>query len=819
MSFGKDSTRAFFFKGIIFTLYTLLNAQNTSSINGFVRNNSDGEPISYANVFISNTSIGTTTNRDGYFVISNLPLGEYELNVSMIGYGSYKSIVNLIENTPARLDISMAEQVIESTEILVTAERQKFERSIESSQISLDIREINSAPAFIEPDVFRTLQMLPGVQTTSDFSSALYVRGSTPDQNLIMLDGIVVYNPYHLGGIFSTFNTDAIKEAVFHAGGFPARYGGRMGAILNVVNREGNVNKIQGMANISLISSKALLEGPLPRWRGMKGSWMISGRRTYFDSVIDALKIPIGKKADGTEEYFQFPYFFYDYQIKINLDVNQDHRITYSRFYGDDILNYSYEEKESYNNANVSRDSEFGFTIDWPWGNRTNGVIWRWIMSPELVAKTFVSNSRYRFDLDLGFTSRDTYTYLDSATTIFTDVNWRLYDIIDDNSIETELTWDVNNSHQITSGFQLKSIRFDLGQEVNFTTQDTSVTFSPLTLENNTREISFFVQDRWDFSEKLKFQLGLRGTDYNLHDKLYFDPRIGMKYHYSANIALKLNWGLYHQFLTTANNQDENLRLVELWLGIPEDKPAAVSQHLITGLEYMSPKNIFYRLEIYQKDFDNLLTLKQGNQNTMEDDQTDTPFNEFWDTRGNSWGIELLLKKSSGRLNGWLGYTYASTKYFTEPNGWHHPNFDRTHTLNIVGNYELTKNLEISTALTQSSGNPYTKILGRVYDWDQNLNTDTYWYPFDSYIVGEKNTERYNDYFRIDVGMTRKGGYLFGVVKYDTYWQIMNVTRHLNAFSYAYRTKIGSNGNQLGVERRVVPQFPLIFTFGVKIDF
>ena len=819
MSFGKDSTRAFFFKGIIFTLYTLLNAQNTSSINGFVRNNSDGEPISYANVFISNTSIGTTTNRDGYFVISNLPLGEYELNVSMIGYGSYKSIVNLIENTPARLDISMAEQVIESTEVLVTAERQKFERSIESSQISLDIREINSAPAFIEPDVFRTLQMLPGVQTTSDFSSALYVRGSTPDQNLIMLDGIVVYNPYHLGGIFSTFNTDAIKEAVFHAGGFPARYGGRMGAILNVVNREGNVNKIQGMANISLISSKALLEGPLPRWRGMKGSWMISGRRTYFDSVIDALKIPIGKKADGTEEYFQFPYFFYDYQIKINLDVNQDHRITYSRFYGDDILNYSYEEKESYNNANVSRDSEFGFTIDWPWGNRTNGVIWRWIMSPELVAKTFVSNSRYRFDLDLGFTSRDTYTYLDSATTIFTDVNWRLYDIIDDNSIETELTWDVNNSHQITSGFQLKSIRFDLGQEVNFTTQDTSVTFSPLTLENNTREISFFVQDRWDFSEKLKFQLGLRGTDYNLHDKLYFDPRIGMKYHYSANIALKLNWGLYHQFLTTANNQDENLRLVELWLGIPEDKPAAVSQHLITGLEYMSPKNIFYRLEIYQKDFDNLLTLKQGNQNTMEDDQTDTPFNEFWDTRGNSWGIELLLKKSSGRLNGWLGYTYASTKYFTEPNGWHHPNFDRTHTLNIVGNYELTKNLEISTALTQSSGNPYTKILGRVYDWDQNLNSDTYWYPFDSYIVGEKNTERYNDYFRIDVGMTRKGGYLFGVVKYDTYWQIMNVTRHLNAFSYAYRTKIGSNGNQLGVERRVVPQFPLIFTFGVKIDF
>ena len=797
---------------------TFLSAQNTSSINGFVRNDANGEPISYANVFISNTPLGAATNRDGYFVISDIPSGTHEVNVSMIGYAVHKETIDLTEISSIRIEVRMKEQVIEGSEVLVTAERQKFERSIESSQISLDIREINSAPAFIEPDVFRTLQMLPGVQTTSDFSSALYVRGSTPDQNLIMLDGIVVYNPYHLGGIFSTFNTDAIKEAVFHAGGFPARHGGRMGAILNVVNREGNTNDITGMANISLISSKGLLEGPLPKWKGMKGSWMVSGRRTYFDSIIDAMKIPIGKKADGTDVYFQFPYFFYDYQVKVNLDINQDHRITYSRFYGDDVLDYSWDEKESIDNVTVNRDSETGFNIKWPWGNRTNGAIWRWIVSPELVAKTFISNSRYRFDFDLGFYSRDTYTYADSVTSMFTDINWRLYDIINDNSIETEVTWKATASQEITGGFQLKSVGFDLGEEVKIATQDTSVTFSPLTLKNNTREVSFFIQDRWEFSEKLKFQLGIRGTDYNLHDEFYLDPRLGMKYHYSKDIAFKLNWGLYHQFLTTANNQDENLRLVELWLGIPEDKPAAVSQHMIGGLEYMSPRNIFYRLEIYQKDFDNLLTLKQGNQNTIEDDQSDTPFNEFWDTRGNSWGIEFLLKKSSGRLNGWFGYTYAKTQYFTEPSGWHHPNFDRTHTLNIVGNIELTNDLEISSALTRSSGNPYTKILGRVYDWEQNLYSDTYWYPLDSYIVGEKNTERYDDYFRIDVGMTRKGGNLFGM-EYDTYWQVMNVTRHLNAFSYAYRTKTSMNGDQLGVERRVVPQFPLILTFGIKFDF
>ena len=200
-------------------------------------------------------------------------------------------------------------------------------------------------------------------------------------------------------------------------------------------------------------------------------------------------------------------------------------------------------------------------------------------------------------------------------------------------------------------------------------------------------------------SKRLKIRSGLRLTDYNLHKKIYADPRIGMKYHISDDIALKANWGLYHQFLTTANNQDENLRLVELWLGIPKEKPASVSEHVIGGIEYMSPRNIFYRIELYQKTFENLLTLKQDNANEYEGTSQDSTMNEFWDTRGNSNGIELLVKKSSGKFNGWIGYTFSETKYYTEPSGWHNPNFDRTHTINIVGNYDLTSDLELSLSL------------------------------------------------------------------------------------------------------------------------
>ena len=810
-----------YFFPLIFFISGLFAQPITASINGFIRDDASGEPISYANVFLSNSSLGAATNSDGYFVISAIPLGLYELNATMIGYAVFKKKVDLSLGESIRLEIRLKEEVIKGTEVLVTAERQKFQRSMESSQIALDLREINSAPAFVEPDVFRTLQMLPGVQTTSDFSSALYVRGSTPDQNLIMLDGIAVYNPYHLGGIFSTFNTDAIKEADFHAGGFPARYGGRMGAILNVINREGNTEKITGSANLSLISSKALIEGPIPKWKGMKGSWMISGRRTYIDKVVDALALPSGSKnSDGSDIPLRFPYYFYDYQIKANLDIDRDHRLTFTRFYGDDVLDFSYEDpSETVRNENVTIQQDSKFGLDWPWGNQTNGLTWRWIVSPKMITKTFLSSSRYRFDFDLFFQNRDLYTYSDSTAINFINFNWNIYDIIKDRTLETEIQYKYSNNHEITGGFQIKKIKFDLGIQYDLETQDTSFTWNPLSLKNNTQEISFFLQDRWEVSERLKIRSGLRLTDYNLHKKIYADPRIGMKYHISDDIALKANWGLYHQFLTTANNQDENLRLVELWLGIPKEKPASVSEHVIGGVEYMSPRNIFYRIELYQKTFENLLTLKQDNANEYEGTSQDSTINEFWDTRGNSNGIELLVKKSSGKFNGWIGYTFSETKYYTEPSGWHNPNFDRTHTINIVGNYDLTSDLELSAALTQSSGNPYTKILGRVYDWEQSLYNDSYWYPIDSYLIGEKNTERYDDYFRVDIGMTRKGGNLFGL-EYDTYWQIMNITRHINILSYRYRTKTDPlTGNQLGVQRQPIPMFPLIFTFGVKFEF
>ena len=807
----------------IFSIFFILaiNAQQTSTISGFVRDNATGEPLSYVNVFvvIGDSYKGSATNQDGYYVISNLFPGKYNVNASIIGYKMTTNKVTLASDEKLRLDFRLNVSALEGQEVNVSAERIKFQQSIESSQISLDLREINTVPGFIEADVFRTLQMLPGVQSGGDFSSALYVRGSTPDQNLIMLDGITIYNPYHLGGIFSTFNTDAIKEADFHAGGFPARYGGRMGAILNVINREGNTEKITGSGNISLVTGKALIEGPLPKWKGIKGSWLLSGRRTYFDQFINLVT--------GTKG--QFPYFFYDYQFKTNLDINQNHRLTYTRFYGDDILRFSSSDQSSNNFGGTSKNT---YGVDWPWGNHTNGLTWRWIVSPSIVAKTFLSSSRYRYDFDFYFDTKETYIDNDSTfqNNLAFDVVYK--DIIKDRTLETEIIWKANDKHTVTSGFQIKNINFELVNKFIITTLDTTFTEKPLDMRNKTRELAAYIQDKWSVTNNLKLQGGLRLAHYNLHDTLYVEPRIGMKYNFSSDMSFKINWGRYHQFLITANDPDENFRLIDLWLGVPEDKPASVSDHTILGFEYFSPDDILFRVETYYKDFDNLLSLKQEDVYTEnEDDVQTTTMNEFWDTDAYAYGLELLAKKTSGKIKGWIGYTYAKTFNYTPPNGWYAPNHDRTHTLNIVSTIELPKwvsdNLEMSASLTASSGNPYTPIKGRSYDWNQELNgardedqaINLEWKLSNKYLVDEKNSDRYPPYFRFDLGLTRKNRRLFKW-KYDSYFQIINITNHKNALSYTYRTNTDQSvGNRGVVERAAINTFPFMIFTGVQFEF
>ena len=825
---------------VLLSLFSLTFARQ--SIHGFVRENETGEPLPYANVILPELNRGATSNVEGYFVVSDLPVGTHKLIVSIIGYSKYEQTIDLAADLNLRLDIRLDQSIIEGQSIEVSAEREKFKELVSTSTVTLDRRAIEVAPSFVEADVFRALQLLPGVQSLNDFSSALYVRGSTPDQNLIMLDGITVYNPMHLGGIFSTFNTDAIKEADFSAGGFEAQYGGRLGSILNIINREGNTEEVSGNANISLISSKLLVEGPLPTGNSelLRGSWMIAGRRTYFDVIANTawkylIKPNLSEwEAESAPDNI-IPYYFYDFQGKVNLDIGNDHRLTWSSFYGDDVLYFknSYTYSDDYYIYDEGVQEDYSSTdktlLDWRWGNFTNSLQWRWIITPKLIAKTAIANSRFRFEVNIDYEDEGYYQDVYDTTTWQSRYWFDLFDRINDQSIESNLTWLMNDDHTITSGFQLKRVNFNLGMMIGFDDTYDGVTENYLDtlmwMDNTPIESAVFIQDKWRVNPLLSIQSGLRLSNYSPHSKLYMDPRLGLKYMLSDQLSLKGSIGRYHQFLTVANPPDENLRFLDIWYGVPEEYEAPSSDHYILGLEFLTDTDLLFRTEAYYKSFDNLLTLKPGDLLKIDEDgglRIDE-FNEFWDTDAYAQGLEVLVKKLSGRVRGWLGYTYAITERKFENQDWYFPKFDRTHTVNAVADWALTSNLHFSTAVTYSTGNPYTPVIGRSESWIEESwgLRDDYW-ANNSFLYGERHSERYPGYFRTDISLKKRKPWRYGTREW--YFQILNVSNHLNIFSYLYQNRgdynfrTGEYENK-GVQRAGIPMFPFFPSFGVKYEF
>ena len=293
------------------SINTLVYAQN-NTISGFITDKETGEALIGANVFIQETGNGMSTDKkNGYYVLQNISSGNYNLIVSYIGYNTFKKDIVVLENESIKMDISLIIEALEINEVEVSAEKLQRKNNIQPSRVNLSPRIIKAAPALAEPDIFRTIQSLPGVLTNNEASTGLVIRGGNTDQNLILLDGITVYNPTHFGGIFSNFIVDAVKEAELIKGGYNDEYGGRLSAVLNVLSREG-INFFQGKTSISLLSAQTTMEGPF-----YKGAWLLSARRTYFDYLLPKILPP--KTSENI-----LPYYFYDLQGHLFSDLNGD---------------------------------------------------------------------------------------------------------------------------------------------------------------------------------------------------------------------------------------------------------------------------------------------------------------------------------------------------------------------------------------------------------------------------------------------------------------------------------------------------------------
>jgi len=739
-----------------------LFSQSSHTLSGYVLNKETGEALIGANVLLKNTSYGASTDKDGYFVILSIPKNWYIIDVSYLGYASYSSEINIGDEAEELLTIELEPTLIELSGVDVTAQRVERKENIQLSRTSLDVRQLKSIPQMAEADLFRTLQSLPGVLTSSEFSTGLVIRGGNTDQNLILLDGITVYNPSHVGGLFSNFILDVVKEADLLKGGFNAQYGGRLSAVLNVRSREGNRKHFSGKSTLSLLSANTTLEGPIG-----KGAWLISGRRTYFDQVFK-----------GTDLYF--PYYFYDIQGHIFQDLTSQDRLSVSWYTGRDDLAWD----------------EFGLK-GW-WGNNTVSLNYRKVFNPTLVSTFLLAKSRFDIFFGLGGSSG-----INEA------------DYIDDMTFRSDWTWFCTCDTEWQFGVEYKDLSF-----VYRSTYMDSTIFD--TRQSPIESAGYVKMKHW-FSPLFMIEPGLRLNYYSNHSThWYVEPRMGLKYLFTENRYLNLSVGIYNQFMETIQD-DFNPNILDAWFAVdPSVDPASAVQYTI-GLEEYFGTQYKVQIEAYYKTMENMLTFIDNRASVDEMVSDESLADLVTPGDGYAYGAELFLQKEYGKLNGWIAYSYSISRKQFEGNEYY-TNWDRRHALNVIANYQWNRKWNVNLKWTLQSGQPYTPILGY---YTENLPGEPY--PKYRTIPGGRNSARYPNYHRLDLGAVRKfnirgikGEWSIQVV--NAYWK-ENVFRYMYLFGSTENGIDDDNDELIDEEDEGTPKrndifgLPLIPSVGVSIEF
>ncbi|MBN2379743.1 TonB-dependent receptor [candidate division WOR-3 bacterium] len=792
----KSSLKRSVIVGVLLCL-TMLTAAETGMIAGFCRDASSGEFLSYVNVYLEGGVGGAASNKQGYYVISDILPGAYTLVASMIGYGEQRVDINVKAGQKLRRDFILSRQTVNVEGVEITADRYRFEHEVDVGVQRIDFDQMRNIPGLVEQDLFRSLQMLPAVVSVSDFSSAMYIRGGTADQNLVLLDGVTVYNPYHLLGFYSTFILESVKGAELYTGGYPARYGGAISSVLDVDMKAGNSERFSAAGEIGLLTSRLVLEGPIP-WG--KGSWMVAGRRTYIDVITWSLD-KIFKKAieESDLESIYLPYHFYDLHAKVNWEATERSRFTVSGLFGDDVLAFHTKQ------ASGSESD-----MDVIWGNGTMGGEWRYLFTPDLFSILRFNASRYRINVGLVETSMN-----DSTGEETEDSRLDLRSGIGELSTKWGLTWFTSPEHRIEFGVEGKGIeasnyvrtmmRLDEDEVLDTVWLDVKDTFFLA---------SCYLEDRWEPTPFWVIETGLRGTYFSNGDYFRLEPRLGVKRRLTPDWALKFGAGIYNQYLYVPYPRDEEsmklpLQFNQQWLPADSNYPPLHSTMFILGSEYQLPNNLrilglqipdlSLSVEGYYKDIRNIRESRfQGGGIIIVDDADSNVFNMG---RGYSYGGEVMLKQGSS----WLGYSYSVTKFKFGEDDWFYPLHDSRHNLNFSFSLPLGKGWGFNTAWIFSSGLPYTAQIG----WYQAVNWygEPYWEP----ITGARSNVRYPAYHRLDVGFT-KDFKICKKIDAEFYFQVLNAYWRKNVLFYDY--DVDSTGT---TRRSPVYSIPIpLPSFGIR---
>lgn len=709
------------------------------TISGYVKEEATGEFSIGANVYLKKSGAeerkGAVTNAYGFFSIT-LEKGEYELTVNYIGFEDYKKTIVLDKDI--RLNISMKEKAVVGKEVEIVGE--KSDENVQKSEmgvVTLEVEQIKTLPSFMgEVDILKTIQLLPGVQSTEG-NTGFYVRGGGPDQNLVLLDEAVVYNTGHLFGFFSVFNGDAIKNVELYKGNMPAQYGGRLSSVLDVSMKDGNSKGIHAEGGIGVIASRFTIEGPIKK---DTSSFLISGRRTY----IDVLTKPFIKKSAFTGS----AYYFYDLNTKVNYRLSDKDRIFLSGYFGRDVFTYK--------NSFGGDDESATFKVSMPWGNATTTLRWNHLLSQKLFMNVSTIFSDYKFEF--------------GATQ--SQFEFKLFSGIRDWNAKVDFGYFPTVKHNIKFGTnyiyhtfvpnqasaKAGEVEIDLGDAPKLHAHDAAVYFTDdfdLTKKlrlNAGLRYSYFMQvgpfERYIKSpvngmitDTIKYSAGKKVANYG-----GLEPRVSVRYAIDKRSSVKTAFSQNYQYIHLASISSVSLP-TDLW--IPSTsviKPQFSTQYAVGYFRNFKEDLFESSVEVYYKDMRNMIEFKEGA--TPDQNVKDNVDNAFTFGKGWSYGAEFFLKKRTGRFTGWIGYTLA----------WTYRQFDSINFGKIFPAKYDRRN-DVSVALTYNYGERWTFGTIFVFATGNTATLPVSWYFIEGVMVpeyGERNSFRMKPYHRLDLSITYK---------------------------------------------------------------
>ncbi len=746
-------------------------------LNGTIRSAEDGETLPGVSISVPSMGLGASSNEYGFYSLL-LPSGDsLDVVFSFVGYQTQTRRVRLAVDM--RLDIQLVFGV-ELETIEVTAQGGREE--VRNPQMSVEViqaKEVKMIPVLLgESDILKAIQLKPGIPSGAEGVTGLFVRGGGSDQNLFVLDEAVVYNPNHLFGFFSTFNTDAVKDLKLYKGGFPAQYGGRLSSVIDVRLQDGNNQEFSGAGGIGLLASRLTLEGPIKKDRS---SFIVSGRRTYVDLITRGVNR--AQEASGSDANPIPNYYFYDLNAKVNFQIGEKDRIFVSGYFGRDVFSFD--------------GDVFDFNFDW--GNATGTLRWNHVFSSRLFSNTTVTFSDYQYNIGnevTGFSS--------NLGSNIQDVNGK-----------ADFYYALNNEHQFRFGAQLTGHAFTVGR-LRAGSDDGLVSFSA-GKDYRSLEWGAYWWDDWNLSDRFAVQAGFRWSGFQTSGNAYqaVEPRISSRFVLTDNLSLKASYAHMVQYLHLVANAGVALP-TDVWYPSTAGVQPQRSDQVAMGLAWFLGNGWSAELETYYKQLDRQLEFVDGAQIFVNDELE----KEFAIGKGRAYGFELGLEKKTGKLTGWVGYTLARviredfapldpSRSFAQT-GQFAPIYDRRHDLSVVLFWEINKRWSASATFVYGSGDLRWLPVGRLTFQDvagTELKTVV---P----VFQDRNNFRLPDYHRLDAGLIWKFFPKWG--ESDLTLSIVNAYDRRNVF-FIYLDPVFENEDQIGgiqipqgIKAKQVSLFPVL---------